>query len=210
MKIGHFSDLHGELTDFLAGTGVPDIWICTGDFFPNITRGDRVIEHISQKRWLDTKINRLINRLGGAPIVEIGGNHDYISLGDALRKKGYPAYTVTPKGVTVKGLKFSGFREIPYIIGEWNGETHDFSSLIEETMNSNPDVLVTHAPPSGILDGYPNGAHYGISQLTNALTYAYHNIRAHFFGHMHEYAGQQEEIGILFCNSAQRLTFVEV
>ena len=52
MKILHSSDLHGSYKELLmALEGDFDVWVDTGDFFPNKTRGDRNIETSFQNKW---------------------------------------------------------------------------------------------------------------------------------------------------------------
>lgn len=217
MIVGHFSDLHGGLKELLTSTETPDMWICTGDFFPNMSRGDVAIEVPYQTEWLHqpvdgvTLLDKIIDRLGGKPLLWIAGNHDYINLGEELRNKNYPAYDVTPEGVEVLGLKFAGFREINYIFGEWAGETHDFHDLMDRAIASNPDILVTHAPPSDILDMHPSmkgqKIGYGVVSITTALTWSEHKIKAHFFGHAHTGFGTVTEMGIQFINGSNHVRF---
>ena len=64
--------------------------------------------------------------------------------------------------IEVCGLKWAGFRHIPAIAGEWAGEVDGYE-LVELTqkltaMDPQPDVLLTHCPPAGILstDEYGN------------------------------------------------------
>lgn len=200
MRIGHFSDLHGKLAPLRDAEETPDVWVCSGDFFPNKTRGIRSIEQEFQKNWFAAQ--DLPALLKGKPLLFVGGNHDYVSLADLLAEVGYPAQNITREGIVVGGMRFAGFREIPYIAGEWNGETHrnDLSAIAVDLFNNPPDILVTHAPPAGILD---NGHTPGIEALTSLLTYSDHNVRVHLFGHIHEDGGRNvEEMGIRFYNSA--------
>jgi len=204
MKVLHTSDLHGSYKGLLRTDIDFDVWVDTGDFFPNRTRGDRTVEVGYQARWLALKSlpERLAAWLDGRPLISVPGNHDYVSLSAALRGAGAEAHEVTPAGVTVGGLTWAGFREIPWIAGEWNGETHDFGALIEATWETQPDVLVTHAPAGGILDG-GTGKGYGIPGLASALSWKPHTIKAHLFGHTHECGGQSvSEVGVLFANGA--------
>ena len=88
--------------------------------------------------------------------------------------------------------------------GEWNGETYDFKEVVDRAMLCDPDILVTHAPPAGILDDRAHGG--GISELTNYLSYREHSVKAHFFGHIHETGGRVvEKMGIKFINGAGRV-----
>ena len=208
MRIGHFSDLHGKLDALRNAAEIPDVWVCSGDFFPNSTRGIRTIEQEYQRKWFAAQ--NLPSLLKGKPLLFVGGNHDYVSLADLLTDVGYPAQNITLEGVVVEGLKFAGFREIPYIQGEWNGETYrgDLSAIAVDLFNNPPDILVTHAPPAGILD---NGHTPGIEAITSLLTYSDHNVRLHLFGHIHEDGGKSvEELGIRFYNSAGVCQFMTV
>lgn len=110
------------------------------------------------------------------------------------------AHLVTTAGVNILGLRWAGYREIPRIDDEWVGEEVDFSRVIDETWAANPDILVTHGPPGGILDEERG---YGCPALTTALTYRPHRVRHHFFGHTHVCGGQMTaEMGIRFYNGA--------
>ena len=212
MRIIHSSDLHGSYKGLLAIDDEFDLWIDTGDFFPNKTRGNHQIETRYQTKWAEHKSlgPRLVDWLDGRSLVSVGGNHDYISLADLVVDSGGSAHNLSSGSAEVGGMVFAGFREIPFIIGEWNGEAHDFSGLVHDALEADPDVLVTHAPPAGILDSpeYP----CGIPGLANALTYSNHRIKAHFFGHVHDSKGdmllrlgREDQVGIRFVNGATQI-----
>jgi Icc-related predicted phosphoesterase len=211
IRILHSSDLHGKYKTLLNGDfGDWDLWLDTGDFFDNVGRVSRTgytilpeAEKISQSRWLGYKDlgHRFKEWLNGRPAIIVPGNHDFVSLANHLIGAGCPnVHSISPEGVNVLGLHWSGFREIPRIASEWAGEIDDFSDLTERVFSGDPDILVTHAPPAGILDGYGG---YGILELTSGLTYREHRIRHHFFGHEHRDGGRTEEkMGIEFHNGA--------
>jgi Icc-related predicted phosphoesterase len=206
MKILHTSDIHGtypKVLDLLGGAH--DVWVDSGDFFPNKTRGDRPEEVRYQNRFWTLKGlgARIVEALDGRPLISVGGNHDYIDLAALVREAGGVAYNVSDGPAVVGGLKFAGFREVPWIAGEWNGETHDFSDIVEKAMGESPDVLVTHGPASGLLDQADDGRPCGVRNLTTQLMYAPHNVKAHLFGHIHNQGESTlEEAGILFSNAA--------
>lgn len=208
MNIGHFSDIHGNISiieKFRAENDLPDFWISTGDFFPNLTYGIKEEEVTFQPAWFEREAKRIINLLGGRPIICVDGNHDFVSFGDSLRAHNYPAIDVYD-GVEFLGLKFAGFREIPYIYGRWVGESSDdlLRHRVDQTMAHNPDIILTHAAPAGILDYGNYKDHYGIVSFYNALFYREHKVRACFFGHVHEPGGKRmNESGIEFVNSAR-------
>lgn len=229
MRIAHASDLHGNYKLLNRGydssavseqEGLPDLWIISGDFFPNYGRGPKtgykinsVHERNFQSRWWGYKSNSIMDRLGGKPIIWVGGNHDFISLSSCLRSSKYPGqvFDLSEGPVDFGGQRFAGFREIPYIAGEWVGETQAFSEIISKALEQDPTILVTHAPPGGILDYDPTYDHCGIPALTAALTYRPHRITHHFFGHVHPDGNKTHfEMNILFINSSQTVQTVEV
>lgn len=206
MIVGHFSDLHGKYTLLTENAIKPDLWISTGDFFPNRTRGTRPVEIPYQDMYFRRKADELVTALMGVPVVVVDGNHDFVRLAPLLREFGVDAHDVADGSVELFGLTFSGFPHIPYIEGEWNYEAHEVKEEIDRVWGENPDVLITHAPASGIL-----ASAYGWPALTNALFYRTHKIRHHFFGHVHEYGGQtQQEGGITFVNSATTLQSITI
>jgi Icc-related predicted phosphoesterase len=217
MRIFHFSDVHGEidwlgLADF---SGI-DLIISTGDFFPNCSRGNVSKEIGFQTSWWNRNRDFVAGVFGSIPILVVNGNHDYICLAENLNNVGCSATLVTPDGVIVSGTRFSGFREIPYIAGEWNGEKteSELSRIVTRTFDSDPEILVTHCPPAGILDqvgGYGGrGISIGSCSLLDALSYRDHRIRAHLFGHNHNQPGTIEHMGIRFHNNACGWDIVEV
>ncbi len=213
MRILHSSDLHGNWKEVLRFSNF-DVWVDTGDFFPNKTRGHRAEEKRFQTRWfLNKQIGpRLTEWLAGRPLVTVPGNHDYVHLAELMREAGARAYQATPQGVEVDGVEYAGFRQIPYIFGEWAGEKHqgDFRALVDDVFEVPPDVLVTHAGPADILTG-GDRYHGGINALTSALSWRPHTIRAHLFGHDHEFGSQtREEVGVIFSNSATKPKIVSV
>jgi Icc-related predicted phosphoesterase len=220
MKLGHVSDLHGRY-QMLEDVEMPDAWVITGDFFPNKGRGpagrierDAEVDH--QLRWWRHKGPSIMRRLGGRPVLWVGGNHDFVNLAALLRVSQYEggAFDVADKAVDLGGHRFAGFREVPYMNGEWVGEAHDLSEAVSRAMDADPTVLLTHAPPAGILDddGMGTMGHGGgVSPLTSALTWLPHRIVAHLFGHIHAHGGRDiEELGVRFYNGAEHVRIVEI
>lgn len=211
MKILHSSDLHGEWYSLTSQDLDFDLWIDSGDFFPNETRGFEALEIHYQEGYLGRFGASLVKWLGNRPMISVGGNHDYVSLARYLQSKGSNAHDLTEKPFHFKGETFAGFREIPYIIGEWKGETYpqDFEPIINKAFDANPTILVTHAPPNQILDFA--GDNYGIPVLTSALSWRKHRIRHHFFGHIHTQGGKDDvQMGISFHNSATFARIIEI
>jgi len=214
MKIAHFSDIHGNIDKLLSmNLGETKVVVNTGDLMPNCSRGNVEYELTFQRQWVHDNLDRFAKWIGGRYLISIMGNHDfYPNFAADLSRKGIQAYALVA-GSSVKftdlGLKFAGFGEIPYIQGEWNGEAREpeLRTLVEHTLIANPDILVTHSPPAGILDD----GNYGNKPLLAALTYQEHKIKTHLFGHCHGDGGKtMEEMGIKFYNGATKLRFIEI
>jgi Icc-related predicted phosphoesterase len=197
MRVLHTSDLHGRYKDLLNCDEDFDVWVDTGDFFPTAGRdkglGGRIHYHTErayQLRWCSYKQigGRLFDWLMDRPLITVPGNHDFIPLHGLIKQAGGESYQISTLSQKILGHTWAGFREINYIDGEWEGETHDFVDIVDDVMRSDPDILVTHAPPAGILDS-EGGEGYGITRLASALTHQKHSIKHHFFGHVHKPGG---------------------
>ena len=212
IRVLHTSDLHGRFDKLLNFMEPFDLWIDTGDFFPNAIerkeeggpdRGVPAIETPFQREWIAPHLRDLANWLGRRPMLSVPGNHDFTDLAGLLRSQGADAQQVTTKGVDLFGIRFAGFRDIPFRRGEWACESHDLRPVSLRALDCDPDVLLTHAPPAGILEDDRGD---GNAPLATALSFRHHKVRAHFFGHSHRCGGKEQEInGIRFFNGAQRL-----
>ena len=217
ITIAHVSDTHDKpsLVRQACQAGV-DVVLITGDCMNNAGRNSRTGEGIiahKERKYQQTWYRKQAKKWAadaaahGNPVfITVRGNHDFIDYGRWLRHYGATVYEITDTNpmVEVLGLKWSGFRQVPYIEGEWSGECRDFTETIEATLACNPDVLITHAPPAGMLE-FGNGPDdpRGIPSLTAALCYQPHNITHHFFGHAHLDGDKViEEMGITFYNGA--------
>ena len=124
MKILHTSDQHGRFDPATAPREF-DLWIDTGDFFPNVSR-DRRIEPAFQTHWaaVTNIADNIVQWLDDRPVVTVPGNHDFVTLYDILSRAGYEnVHKVTPEGIEVSGLRFAGFREVNWLGGDWEGST---------------------------------------------------------------------------------------
>lgn len=208
MKIFHLSDTHGWGFWDRPLPPETDVVAHSGDLFPNSTRGIARIETPFQKEWLSRFTEPIKKWLDGRPLVYVPGNHDYYELADAM-----PAHRVSTHPITVCGKSWVGFREIPYIYGEWMGEVHDkdmrdiVANIFQPTNSSNSpghDILLCHAPPAGMMDSpIDKRIHYGITCLATSLQFMPHDFKAVLFGHVHQNTYQQETVmGVIFSNAA--------
>ena len=220
MRILHASDLHGNL-DTIPQRDDIDLFVLSGDIAPNRGRDDNGIidadqEVRIQRRWWNFQKDRCKRIFGNCPVVCVDGNHDFVSVAKSLHGLGVDSYEVTPQGVTVQGVRFAGFPHIPYIKGGWNYEIQgaDFRPLVETTFDvGNPEILVTHSPPAGILSS-GDGYYGGIDCLTSRLTYVPHRVVYHLFGHNHPRGGNMEtvdfgDIMTTFVNAAKTYAVID-
>ena len=209
MKIYHLSDTHGSgFWDNPLPSAI-DAVVHTGDLFPNISRGIVSKEIDFQSAWISRFTEEIVRWLDGRPLVYVPGNHDYVELAEFL-----PCHRAGTTPLDLLGKKWVGFREIPWIAGEWAGELRapEMSKLVCDLFDhwsnliieEGSGILLSHSPPAGILDKDSYGAiHYGISALSNALQYRSHNFAAVLFGHVHLPSfSQQRMLNILFSNAA--------
>lgn len=214
LNVYHISDRHGQL-ELLKPLGLglaygkPDLWINTGDFAPNFTRG-KPGESKRQLNWYWHKRELLREIFGDVPVICMDGNHDFCPVWGGLKSVGVNVIPIGNDELTwFKGWSFAGFPHINYIAGEWNYETRgpELRVQTEKTLSLKPDVMVTHSPPAQILDGgYGGYDHYGIEALTSALSYGDYVPKYHFFGHVHEQGGRSAHVlGCKFYNSATTL-----
>lgn len=174
-------------------------------------------EQIRQTEWtMRTPFRREVGIPEDAPVVCVRGNHDFIDLSDWI---GGDVWEVTKdqlRTTTLFGLKIGGCRGIPYISGEWSDEVE--RRALSSKMRALPDdldLVITHAPPAGILD-HGRDHHFGVDGLT-----AYFNRRClgepmvpaklHCFGHVHDCAGEIERHGgTKFSNAATTINTIEM
>lgn len=209
MKIYHISDSHGS--GFWSQPLPEDVDVVahTGDLLPNISRGVASKEVPFQAAWISRFAADIKAWLNGRPLVYVPGNHDYIELSDFM-----PCYRASAQPMAMLGKKWVGFREIPWIRGEWAGELRNpelgilidnlFEAWSQSISEHQSGILLSHSPPAGILDKDIGGfIHYGMAALSNALQYKQHNFAAILFGHVHlpTYT-QVKSMNMLFSNAA--------
>ena len=216
MIVAHVSDTHNAPALFTGtDTSSADLFLITGDVMGNSASCyDRDIQTLReiryQQSWWRKYAKKWAEIIGTRPVVLVRGNHDFISPAGWLRHYGVEVHEITDTQpmVEVLGRRFAGFRQVEWIAGEWAGESHDLRPFVEKALDCDPEILVTHAPPAGILDEV---AGYGVKSLSAALTYRTHRITRHFFGHCHIDGGKvREEMGIVFVNGAEHCLLHEV
>jgi len=219
IRIAHISDTHDRPSIVRSVRDIEcDIIVLTGDILNNKGRtmdtDGKIVpwkERKYQESWFRKQAKKWVPDFRGRPVVYVAGNHDFIGIERWLRHYGHTnLHVITDENpcVEVCGKRFAGFRQVPWIAGEWMGEDFDTRTHVLRALACNPDILVTHAPPGGILEGEPG---YGIPSLASKLFFGEHRITHHLFGHAHGCGGQiQVEGGITFSNAAGHINILEV
>lgn len=186
MTILHISDIHG-LHNQLTTLPAADVIVHSGDF----TLGGSEKETIEFMQWFcDLPYNHK---------VFVAGNHDMCMYG-ADKVEGLPddVHYFCNSGIDIDGIKFYGMPMFMEYAMDGTYEQH-IKDIPDDT-----DVLVTHQPPYGILDGgeYKGQAsyHYGDYFLYTRVIDV--KPKLHLFGHDHNAYGSIEQFGTAFSNAA--------
>lgn len=194
MIIDCISDLHGEQPELEGG----DLLICAGD----CTASDKVKQWMEFFDWFKAQPYR--------KKILVGGNHDgflerSISSEEARQK------LIDPQDgfdyLCDSGIEFEGFK----IWGSpWTPKFYNFHFMLDRgdrirqkwaLIPDDIDILVTHGPPFGILDGNRENEKCGCQDLAHRLL-ELKKLRLHVFGHIHEGYGQINQCGHLSVNCA--------
>lgn len=175
-----------------------------------------------QTHWIEREVE-----LGGyrrlfpeesrnAHVICVRGNHDFVPLaplfGGNVHELGEPPCDFV---LTLFGIRWGSIRGINYIEGEWSDELEEpeWDARVRGLPND-IDVLLSHAPPQGILDG-AWGRRFGSRALRSYLTVrdltVDRPLRAHLFGHIHEDNGKMiAPNGTMFVNSATTFNLIDI
>lgn len=192
MRLVVVSDTHG-LHDRMPTIPDGDVLVHAGD----LTTVSTVANTVRALEWLESQPHR--------HKVLVAGNHDFI-----FERRADVAESLVPPGVTylrdraaiIDGVRFWG--------SPWQAWYHDWAfnllrgeelarvwALIPDTTQ----VLITHGPPHGILDGVVDGTHAGCADLRRRIA-DLPSLRAHLFGHIHEAYGSAIIDGCRFVNAS--------
>ena len=180
MNILHVSDTHGAHRS-LGSLPEADVIVHSGD----ITMNGSSSEVLDFMRWFSA--------LSYAHKIFVAGNHDACLYGAVIDGLDSNVHYLCGSGVEIDGLKFWG---VPMFMEDCVSGTQEqlYASIPDDT-----DILVTHAPPYGILDR-DGSIHYGSRELLSRVTAVCPRI--HLFGHIHKANGLEGSDGIVFSNAA--------
>jgi Icc-related predicted phosphoesterase len=189
--------LHGERPKLKGG----DLLIVTGD----LTARDTDEELDEFDNWLDAQEYK--------KKIFIAGNHDNVLLDEKPRKR-YARFSgikreryeyLCDSGTEYEGLSIWGSPWTASFPGinpkckaftiPFGPDTEDHLMNYWELIPKKVDILITHSPPYGILDGIPqeDGSvfHVGSKSLHAWIKYV-ERPRLHVFSHIHEAYGREE------------------
>jgi Icc-related predicted phosphoesterase len=181
MKVTCCGCLHGYYPELPGG----DILIITGD----LTASDKPMQYTKFNHWMPFDKYK--------KIILIGGNHD-----ELLEKN--PTYLDTKicylnnSATEYEGIKFFGSPNSLWFDGinphckAFTGSESDLKKVYNE-IPDDIDILITHTPAFGILDGIPliwDGTlfHVGSKSLLDTLDRI--KPRYNIFSHIHEHGGK--------------------
>jgi len=183
-KVVCISDLHGELLD----TPPCDLLIIAGDVCPG---GD----YLDQIPWLQGPFKQWLKSREVKYTVGIAGNHDFYF--EHYRKEGpmpLPWIYLCDEGVELGGFKIYGhpwsrrYNNWAFNIG------NDELAMKNANIPEDTDILITHAPPKGVLDVVTEG--HDLNGFMLGDPYMRRRIieikpRLHVFGHIHSGYGEK-------------------
>lgn len=205
VKIAHVSDTHNKPHIILKfAKSDAELLVMSGDCMDE--RGSFMTPKHIQARWQDgwmkSQAPSWVKAFKGRPVVVVRGNHDHTGYTRWLKHFGANIYELTDDVMhyDLLGLRFAGFRQVPYINGFFAGESRDLSPYVDKVRQLRPDVLVTHSPSQGILD-----EGFGCPSLRNYVLSKDHNLVGHLFGHCHQDTGYIQAGPVMFSNGSGAL-----
>ena len=210
VKIAHVSDTHSRPEIVLGfADSDADLLVISGDCMDEVGSfmTSKGVQAKWQDGWMKSQAPSWVKAFKGRPVVAVRGNHDHTGYAKWLKHFGANVYEITDEVMhhDLLGLRWAGFRQVPYINGCFAGESRDLSPYVDKVRNLRPDVLVTHTPPFGILD-----EGFGCPHLRAYVSSKDHNILAHMFGHCHQDTGYLKAGRVLFSNGSGALREFEV
>ncbi len=152
-----------------------------------------------------TAVNRWLGELPHPHKVVIAGNHDFLFERDSALARSLltNAIYLQDSSVEVEGLMVWGSPWQPWFY-DWAFNLPRGESLRRkwEQIPEGLDILITHCPPSGILDETAAGEHAGCEELAARLSAMRAPPRLHVFGHIHESYGIRREVRTEFVNAS--------
>lgn len=178
MRIVAISDLHGQFPFKQVPSGT-DLLIVAGDLCPDLFLNGRKRQRISasknperQQQWFEEEFIPWATKTGAPDVALTWGNHDFCGRlyprGAYLHPSG--VHILTDARVTFHGVQF-WFTPWSNQFMDWAWmKPHDELAEVYAAIPTDTDVLVSHQPPYGCGDLYPDMVsgkllHIGSSEL---------------------------------------------
>jgi len=189
------SDLHGHLP-VIPDT---DLLLIAGDICPDF-HGPAAGQNgaAGQSFWLATDfLPWLIDlRERGIVVVGVAGNHDWIFQYNRNAADILPWIYLEDESIELGGLKIHGTPWQPEFCNWAFNATEDFMAEKFSLIPEDTDILISHGPPSGILDSVGRRS-IGSTSLNRACQRVMPTLTV--FGHRHSPGVEQVE-GCVFAN----------
>ena len=141
----------------------------------------------------------------------VAGNHDWLFEQDREAAESLLDVGIVylqDSAVEIEGLRFYGSPWQPRFY-DWAFNLNRGPEIAEKwrSVPADIDVLITHGPPNGILDGVATRwgiENAGCEELRSRVeeVSSYGRLKLHVFGHIHSGYGTLEEAGVKFVNSS--------
>ena len=180
MTILHISDTHGKHSQ-LRDLPLADVLVHSGDFTENGTES----EAIDFLEWFTA--------LPHEHKILVAGNHDTCLRGETIEGLPENCHYLDCSSVKINGITFYG---VPLFMQDIEEKTLDqkYADIPNGT-----DVLITHQPPLGIMDGDEADGFGNAALLARVLEL---RPRIHLFGHAHRDFGIQAGLSTAFSNGS--------
>ena len=180
MTILHISDTHGQHHQ-LRNLPLANILVHSGDFTEDGTEA----EALEFLEWFTS--------LPHAHKILVAGNHDLCMRGESIEGLPENCHYLDSSSVKIDGITFYG---VPLFMQDIKENILDqkYADIPNGT-----DVLITHQPPLGIMDGDEADAFGNAALLARVLEL---RPRIHLFGHAHRDFGIQAGLSTAFSNGS--------
>lgn len=209
MKIVATSDIHGSkalinllMREIIAKEQI-DALIIAGDIAPKNFDASFTFSEIKLKQ--KEELEKICKMLQGVkiPVFMLIGNDDHIADEEWDKiLRSYGIFNLNMASYPLKGLKITGFQYVLPTPWNTNNELPEEElglrlKSMEKQIN-HKTILVTHAPPFGVLDKLISGQHAGSSSIYKLVKNK--QPLFHIFGHIHEAFGQDKIGNTICCN----------
>ena len=221
------SDTHGKLPEVHKGQF--DFVCVPGDIAPHFKKNwsysdyfERMVnvkdEAADQKQWAKDVLLPWTKEFDCHNSIVINGNHDFADYSDLFENYTY----MEPKTKIIDGIKFGFLPGTNWLANEWNDEIHEdeFDRRIN-MIDRDIEVLISHQPPSQILDLTYSGQRIGSHAIYKAifglrgLEPYFNKLKLHMFGHVHDESQimvehEIESRKVIFINAACKIKILNI